>query len=899
MSNISFDNPWLLFIALPLIAVVLVPFFITVRRDNANFHNIASVSLHIIICVCITLAISGMAFETVLTETQVFVLADVSYSAQHNIEDVQENVEKVARKLPKNSQMSVICFGRNYQVLSDMGERVPDVSTADKVDKSATDIGSALRYAGNLFDDNVIKRIIVITDGVETVSTNSIVKVVSALQDSGVYVDAVFLDDNISDDTKELQLDGVEAASSTYLDKEEQVTVLVRANCGMDENGEALDRTDGYVTLYRNGVTVERKPVSYYGGLNVVTLPLSTDVAGSFDYEIKIEAVDAEADFSPYNNTGYFTQKVNDERKVLFIGGTEADVAAGRKIYGNEDVTYISEPTAVPLTVEEMCVYDEIALCNFDVRTIRASTAFMTNLTLLVDDYGKTLTTYGNTFIQEDDPDAENSALKQLSDLLPVRIGNYDQNTRLVAIVLDISLSMGFNSRMDVAKQAAIELLNKLNTTDTVMVVGFSRVIDEFMPVTQLTARKVVIEKITDKTSENGTSLSGALEYTYSKLPTRYQDKQVIIITDALCSAADKAAAYTQVNIMNNAGITVSALGIYPQSEDGIFLNSLIENGSEAQINAFCKDIKHESEIGEVFKDIVEDTQQVRIDEDGIRYEITLRRPNEKVADGVGDIGYVDGFWYSAAKTQSTVVLTAKYYRDKITTFDVPIYAYWSGGGRGKVVSFLSDISSDWTADWADGTEGGKFLANIPSATLPDERITTPFIVSVDGKGNETTLSVLTSASLTDGASFKATLTDPDGLVTLKTLSFDSSTYFTTFATDAPGLYKVHLEYVNSKGLAYEADTEFSVSYYAEYDSFTSYSKSYLYRLLSNNGRIIDLDETVTLENYDSEFTTYTFSFTLPLMIVCAVLFVADIIIRQLKWKDVTSFFSGLFRRRR
>ena len=34
-------------------------------------------------------------------------------------------------------------------------------------------------------------------------------------------------------------------------------------------------------------------------------------------------------------------------------------------------------------------------------------------------------------------------------------------------------------------------------------------------------------------------------------------------------------------------------------------------------------------------------------------------------------------------------------------------------------------------------------------------------------------------------------------------------------------------------------------------------------------------------------------------MIVCAVLLMADIIIRQLKWKDVTSFFGGIFRRRK
>ena len=317
----------------------------------------------------------------------------------------------------------------------------------------------------------------------------------------------------------------------------------------------------------------------------------------------------------------------------------------------------------------------------------------------------------------------------------------------------------------------------------------------------------------------------------------------------------------------------------------------------------FQKNIKNENEIGKVIDDLNDMIGDVRIDEkdangDDVLYEIGLRRPDDEVARGVGDIGYVDGFWYSAAKTKATVVLTAKYFRDNITSFDVPIYAYWSGGGKGKVISFMSDIASDWTGGWTAGSEGGKFIANIPSAALPAEHITAPFIVDVSGKGNATTVSVQTSSSLVGASYFKATLTDPNGLVATKTLAYDSSVYFASFATDAPGVYRIHLDYENN-GVKYEADAEFSIAYYAEYDSFTSYSKSYLYRLLSSNGKIIELDEIKTLENSDSEYTSYTFSFTMPLMIVCAVLFVVDIVIRQLKWKDVASFFAGLFRRRR
>ena len=107
----------------------------------------------------------------------------------------------------------------------------------------------------------------------------------------------------------------------------------------------------------------------------------------------------------------------------------------------------------------------------------------------------------------------------------------------------------------------------------------------------------------------------------------------------------------------------------------------------------------------------------------------------------------------------------------------------------------------------------------------------------------------------------------------------------------------MHLEYT-LKDVHYEAYTEFTVSYYAEYDAFASYSKSYLYRLLTENGSILELDEVTVLENNGVNYTTYIFNFTVPLMIVSAVLFVVSIIIRQLKWKDVTSFFKGFTRRK-
>lgn len=899
MNNISFDNPWLLLVALPLFVAVLVPFCITVRKDNVNFHNVTAMCLNLLVCVCLTLVLAGMTFETVITETNVYVLADISYSSDNNLDEVQENVEKIYKKLPKNSKMGVICFGRNHQLLSELGEPVPNVADANKVDRSATDIGSALRYAGNLFDTDVIKRIIVITDGVETVTSNNIVKVVNNLQNNGVYIDTVYIDNNLPDDVKELQIDAVEASASTYINRDEEVNILVRANCGKTLEGEAERRVDGYVNLYKDGELIERKTASFYNGLNVETITLSTQEKGDYEYRVTVVPVNDDDDTSLNNNEAFFKQNVTDEKKVLYIGTDGTDIEAGMRIYGTEDVTYVTDVTKIPLTVEELCVYDEIAMCNFDIRTLRANATFLASVTTLVTDFGKTFTTYGNTFIQEYErgvTNADNTALNTLQGLLPVNIGNKDQDSRLITLILDISTSMNTSGRLEPAKQISKAIINALSSTDTVMIVGYAGEAKVLLRPTRLTRPSAAIKTIDEEVEpQNHTDLSNALKEAYDLMPSRYHEKQVMIISDGLNPVNDEASSISWAEKMSAEGIAVSAVSVFPESYGDGFLNKLVFNSKKNDEVGFYKKIEHESQIKFVIDSFNEDLPEVKIT--GDEYQVDIQRPTEEVVKDVGHLNSITGFWCSWTKPSANAVVTAKLYRNRVDYSDVPIYAYWNGGGgKGKVVSFLSDITSDWISGWGNGTDGDKFLSNIPVATLPDERVNTPFAVEVERDDGSTFINVKTSNLIQAGATFEVSVTSPNGFKYDQPLTFNSGEYFAVFSTDLPGTYGVHVEYTY-KDVHYETDTSFSVSYYAEYDSFTKYNKSYLYRLLSENGNILELDEIKTIENNDSNYTSYIFDFTIPLFIACAVLFVAGIIIRQLKWKDVVSFFNGLFRR--
>ena len=163
MRNISFDNPYLLLIFIPLLLLIVIPFVIAIRKENISKSAVASLVLHIVIAICVTLALAGITYTTVMTETHVWVVADVSYSANRNLDTVDSYIKELEGKLPKNSKMGVICFGKNYETITELGE--PIVSVKDSgVDDSATDISSALEYASTLFGNEAVNRIVLITD---------------------------------------------------------------------------------------------------------------------------------------------------------------------------------------------------------------------------------------------------------------------------------------------------------------------------------------------------------------------------------------------------------------------------------------------------------------------------------------------------------------------------------------------------------------------------------------------------------------------------------------------------------------------------------------------------------------------------------------------------------------
>lgn len=944
MRNISFDNPYLLTVVIPLILLILIPVFISIRKDNKSVSVIVSVVLHVLIAVFVVLALVGTVLTTVMTETEIYIVADVSYSADRNLDLIDDYIASVTKDLPLNSKVGVVCFGKDHTLLTELGGEIVDVKQA-QVDTGSTDIASALDYTATLFHEDVIKRVILITDGKQTGNdgTGKLISSIDQLYSKNIYLDAIYLDDNIPADVNEVQLSGVEFTESTYLGHGTTANVLIQSN----------RETDAILTLYRNAAVAETRAEHLTKGYNVINIDLTADVADVYDYRVEIAA---DADTSPYNNSYSFTQTVSDKLNLLMATASTDDVRAAQQLYAEDanvivyyknalhfaqfvngecvldldiaaaakeayradksrpeseyreqllqeavdmyadavNVTltaYVTHPAVqrdIPCSVEELCQYDEIILSNVDVRDLTNYTAFIDGVDTVVSRFGKTLVTLGDTKIQNKDDDV----LKQLEDMLPAKFGSSASDPKLYAIVIDVSRSMELVSRLNSAKEAAIQILNLLEEDDYVTVISFyGSVTPVQTPPIQVSERESLISLINSLQPIQGTCLGAGLKAALDivKPFSNFSEKQVMLISDGKSSALEADDPVAIATEMFSEQIVLSVFDTYTAMEEHQeLLREIASAGGgkyyRMEANASVEDLVL-SEIADTLTgSVVEEPTDVYIE-----------RSSEAVLEGISSLPRLNGFVYAKAKAGAVTVLTGDFKKPNGTVIKAPIYTYWKYG-NGKVVSLTTSVSGEWVGEWKNNS-GEQFLRNMVDANLPTEHVDYPYTFEVDFDGTDSTIELIPATLNSDAVNAKVyvSVTMPNGQVLEEQLRFDSTRYFYSFETPETGSYAVRVTYVLNSGTenetAFTSNSYFNLSYSPEYDSFTVFDASNLHTALRGRG-IVSEDGTLKIENDEKEIATYTISFTVPFMIVAIALYVIDVIIRKLKWSDIKSLFG-------
>jgi Mg-chelatase subunit ChlD len=883
MRNISFDNPYWLLLAIPLMAALLIPYFISVSKDNRSKGWVASLIIHVFIIISVALSAAGMVHTTVMTRTKIYVLADVSYSSNRNFDEIDEYIRQIEKNLPKKSMMGVICFGKDVEILTSAGSEIKSVKET-KVDDSGTNIAKALDYTATLFGEGEIKRIVLITDGFDTTSDGSVASAVERLSAKGIKLDAVYLDNNLRDGDSEIQISDAEYKGATYLNHDSTLKLLIESSV---ENDVILDL---YVKGENDGdyTKIDTNVFKADVGMNIVTFDLPTDNSGVFDYKVEMSAT---ADRSPYNNSYEFTQTVAGQRSVMLVTERRTDVNEIKALYGESAIidSYIisSTNTRIPYTIEDLVKYDEIILSNVDIRKIDNIYAFINSVDLAVSQYGKSLITLGDLSMQNQDDER----FKLLEELLPVSFGNANKDSKLYTIVIDISRSMyhSLPRQLLIAKEAATKLVSILEDDDSVAFITLAGEAKVVLTPTKLSeCREDLYDMIQSVEPTQGTFVGASLDMAYNLMKDMsFEEKQVMLISDGKQYVSEPIKAIDVARKMRDADISLSTISVLTHSYDynahteGCrLLKQLAEIGGGVNY-----DFLDETKLSElIFADVADNLTDAIVEKES-KVNIVTRR--DGAVEGIYTLPNIDGYVNSSPKLDATMVLSVDYRKSSTNTVAVPLYSYREHG-NGRVATFTSSLSGDWLDNWTDSTKA-KFFNNVLITNTPGEYINYPFNITVDFRGDASGIEIIPS-SVNPKAKASIRLTTPDGDVTEGEMKFDLNRYYADFATPSSGRYHVEITYTYGNH-SFTSDTYFTLPYSEEYDAFIAYDIVNIYDFMRGVGQI-SRDGNINLENNKNEVATYERDFRIPLLILAAALFVVDVVVRKFKWKDIQSLFA-------
>ncbi len=894
MTNISFANPWLLLVAIPLFVLLIIPFLLAFNKDNRSKSSISSLVLHIIITSFVTLSLAGMIMTTVITETNVYVLADVSYSANRELDTIDTYVKGIKDKLPPNSRYGVIAFGKDQKIVSELGGEFTTVKNSG-VDASETDIVGAMNFASDLFTDGVIKRIVLLTDGRQSdpEKTAELINTVESLYKSGVSIDTVFIDSNIPEGVNEVQVNGATYTEKTYLNHEERVETVIQSNTDVRAT----------VCLYNGETKIAETARTFTKGYNFVSFDLPTDTEAVNNYRI---VVDAEGDSSLFNNEYLFTQEVSGKIKVLLITENKEELVGAKTLYGsNADIDgyikrtstqwqhvelygddyvidNIKNKASVPCTVEELCLYDEIVVADVDISELRNYVSFIESLDTVVSQFGKTLMTVGDTKIQN----KTDEILSSLGNMMPVNYGNDDRDSKLYVYVMDVSRSMQLSSKLIIAKAVAINMLDLLEEGDSIAILSFAGETRNVLPITAVPAkedteaRQKIIDAINSVRPFQGTLIGAGLNaaYEFTKDLDMFYDKQIMLMSDGVSFGGETYNPVTVAGQLFNEGVTTSC--VTTASADGLnLMNSIASAGGGKNFSINDPDKVDEAVFGEIADEVIEtvinaDTPVKIYDETSV------------LVQGIDSLPNVKGYVFGKIKSSANTVLSVNYIKASGQPVEVPLYAWW-GYGNGKVISFSASLGNEWMVDWDGNANATRFLTNVINDAEPTEKVNQPFTLSTSIEGSNAEVEII-PAVFNPQAVLNLTLVRPDGSEVREALKYSQNGYTYSFKADIAGVYTLKIDYSYGNQVIPTVYSYVSYSYLTEYDAFALYDAASLHEIVRTRGTV-STDGIPTLKNDENRIATYEMQFAPILMILASALFVIDVIVRKIKKEDILS----------
>lgn len=685
--GISIDHPYYFILLLVLLGVLIVSgrWF----RMKHKFRKRVILILNGIVIISLVLALCGIHIQkNSNVETTIFLL-DASDSVATSEKEIIEFVNEALKDCPKDGKVGIVAFGQDTKVEQFVSNKLAFQEFQTTPVTTATNLEKAVQAAMSMFGQDTGKRLVIISDGKE--NEGNLSNMVYTLLGNQVDVKVHKIKSEIG---KEVYVDGVQVSETVKVGDKFNVEVTVQSNV----------RTTARLSLFQGSNLKKRQTVELQTGKNTFVFQDTQTEEGLKTYRAVIEPAD---DNQVLNNEYTAFTQAEQSEKVLLIEGRSGQAEEFTKLLDSININYDRvSPKSAPTALNEMMAYK--VMITLDVFAKDFADGFLDNLEAYVKDYGGGYIAIGG----------ENSyALggyknTSIEKVLPVSMsleGEKQIPSMSTVYVIDHSSSMASDgkgeSKLDLAKEAAIAALENMREIDEVGVLEFDDTYAWAVPIQPLTNVDEIEAGIEGIRIEGGTSIYPAVKAAYEKIrKSNGELKHIVLLSDG-----EDEFPYSQyqdiLQAMGEENITFSTVALGSGAN-----NTLMEKLAEAGEGRYYTS-KSGDDLPRIFAQEVFLSTKSYLNN---REFTPVLKQKGKILNGVVEEGIPKMLGYIATtiKDMATVHLESD--------TGEPILASWQYG-LGKTIAFTSDGENKWTGNYAVWEKYGTMWKNMIQYVTMDE----------------------------------------------------------------------------------------------------------------------------------------------------------------------------------
>jgi uncharacterized membrane protein len=547
-----------------------------------------------------------------------------------------------------------------------------------------TDLAAAVRLAVGLFPPGRGRRLVLLTDGMETRGDLLAAAREAAL--AGVRLEAAPNAGEARPDVRVLRLEP--SRSRLHEGAVLRLTATVESSLA----------GSGRLRLFVNGFAVESRPLTVAPGeTKTVVFEQTPDQRNVYRFRVRAEGFPDDA--LPENNAALALVEVLGPPVLLYIEGDreEAEHLAGAMQEQGLRLV-VRPPEGIPDRLPGLAGFDGLILS--DVPAQRLTARQMAVIRDYVEDLGGGFVMIGgrNSF------GVGGYYRTPIEDILPVKMKARDPEERYsvaLALVLDRSGSMS-GQKIELCKSAAIATAEMLSPRDWMGVVAFDSQAHWVVPMVRA-GKGTVSAQVAGLTAGGGTNIQpGMLAAREALAGVQARVKHMIVLTDGHTGGSG----YPQLAAQLQAeGVTVSTVAV-GQGADAALLQSIAQaGGGDFHMTT------DPSNLTRIF------TQDAMVHAGRLLREEPFaprRAEHHPMLSGWEPETVPELLGYVKTRRKATAQTLL------VTDLDEPLLAHWRFG-LGRVTAFTSDCKSRWAALWLARWPGyGTFWAQVLRETARD-----------------------------------------------------------------------------------------------------------------------------------------------------------------------------------